>query len=680
MRKPYQITILLCCLLFVSHAAWADGVTHVAFYESFDQNNGTGGRDAQFSGNIALGTPVFDAEGWTGNNDSKIYGAKECISLGTADEDGTCTTPEIVLVGTSKTARLRYCAAGWLGEGARRLKVTANEGVTLEGHTDITLTPAGSFTTYTVSITLTTAKSLQLTFTGKRGFLDYVEVTENVTAINAPTLPDEFMFWSKTAEADATTHVTLVPSDSTTVYYTTDGSEPSVSNGVKATLTTNVAITGTTTVKARGYYGTVVSDVVSRTYTQGVTVNSISDFKKLDNDTEACLFLSADADARVLHVHDGKLLFLRDNTGAFCLDFGTTATFNPAPEHNQYVTGWIVGRKTTNDGLTKLVATANTNTNDLALAAPVTEAPTEPTVVTPDEYGYLSLSDHVGDWVTIREGYTYKDLEIDNVFGTENVAEAFAYDQLIDVSGIIISNANSTVKVAPVAYNNIKPIVYVINEDKMHGSPPTNIEHATVRLKRTLSKDYWNTFVVPVYIPNFPGEVYGFENIEDNTIHFLKTDQIEPGKPYLVKPDEDIVDPVFSDVTLASGDAASVGVSGEDYEFRGTYSPVELATDKTMLFLTQQGQLAYPSEGKHLMKGMRAYFYIPDGSNAPSIVIDGVQTDISSIDGGQLTMDNSDVYNLNGQRVSNPSNARHTSTLGLKKGIYIINGQKIVIQ
>ena len=668
MMRLRQQLLLLCCLLFVGHAAWAEGVTHLAFYETFDQNDGTGGNDAQFTGSIASSKPVFDAEGWVGNKDSKIYGAKECIRFGTASEDGTCTTPEIVLLGTAKKIRLTYRAAGW-GTDTNNLTVTANEGVTLEGSTNVRLQD-GCFVTYTVLITPTTAKSLQLTFTGRRGFLDYVKVTEEeITTVNAPTLPDEFQFWPKTTEANATTHVTLVPSDSTTVYYTTDGSEPSASNGVMATLTTNVAITGTTTVKARAYFKTVASDVVSRTYRQGVTVNSISDFKNLDNNIEARLFLSDDLEARVLHAHDGKQLYLRDKTGALCLDFGTTATFNPAPAHNQHVAGWIVGRKTTNDGLTKLVATANTNTNYLALAAPVTEAPTEPTVVTSDGDGSFSFSNHVGDWVTIREGYTYKDLEIDNVFGTENVAGKFNCDQLIDASGIIISDVHSTVMVAPLAYDDIKPIVYVINEDKSYAAPPTSIEHATVRLKRTLSKDYWNTFVVPVYIPSFRGEVRNFETVDGNTIHFSTTDQIEPGKPYLVKPYEDIVDPVFSDATLEYGSAASVGVSGGDFEFRGTYSPVQLATDKTMLFLTQQGQLAYPSEGKNLMKGMRAYFYVPNGSDAPTVVIDGVQTDISLIDGGSWAADQSEVYNLNGQRVSKPS-----------KGIYIINGKKVIIR
>ena len=37
-------------------------------------------------------------------------------------------------------------------------------------------------------------------------------------------------------------------------------------------------------------------------------------------------------------------------------------------------------------------------------------------------------------------------------------------------------------------------------------------------------------------------------------------------------------------------------------------------------------------------------------------------------------------YNLAGQRVAQPTNACHTSTFRLKKGMYIVNGKKVVIK
>ena len=263
MRKIYLISLLLWSLLLVHQAARADGVIHLALNETFDVNNGTGGRDGAFSGNIASSNVLYNLEGWIGTTQNNVvYGGSHCLRFGNSGNTGACSSPEMVLIGTGKTATLTFNAAGW-GSGTNTLTVTANEGVTLSGDTQITL-KNGTWTAYTVNITLTTAQRVQLTFTGKRGFLDDVKVEETVTAINGPLLTDEHLFWANTTEM-ATKHITLVPSDSTTIYYTTDGTEPTKDNGHIAMLTSNISITGTTTVKAIAYYETVASKTVTRT-------------------------------------------------------------------------------------------------------------------------------------------------------------------------------------------------------------------------------------------------------------------------------------------------------------------------------------------------------------------------------------------------------------------------------
>ncbi len=293
------MSLLLWCSLLLCRVARADGVTHVAFSETFDVNQSTGGRDGVYGGSgVASGDIAYIQEGWIG---SKLYGGSACLRFGNFGNDGSCTTPEFVLIGAAKTA----------------------------------------------------------------------------------TLTDACTFWPNTTE-EAVMTVTVVPADSTTVYYTTDGTEPTPSNGHVAMLTSNFSIEGTTTVKARAYFKTLASDMVSRTYTQGATVGSIAAFKALADGTETRLAISADANARVLHGYNNKV-YLRDNSGAICFDFGTTAVFNPAPVHNQHVAGWIVGRKQTENGLPKLVATGNTTTDYLAMAAPVTEAATEPAATISDK-------------------------------------------------------------------------------------------------------------------------------------------------------------------------------------------------------------------------------------------------------------------------------------------------------
>jgi len=653
------MTTVLALLLTGHLRAWGDGVKHVALSETFDTNNGTGGRDEGFSGSIASSNPLYDQEGWIGTrSDHSVYGASKCIRIGTSSANGSCTSPELILIGTGKTATLTFNAAGWGGYGTNKLTITANDGVTLSGDTQITLVN-GAWTAYTVNITLTTAQSVQLTFTGKRGFLDDVKVEETVTAISDPTLTEEHLFWPNTTET-ATKHITLVPADSTTVYYTTDGTEPSALNGTMATLTSSIRITGTTTVKARAYYESIASSVVSKTYSVGSTVNGIAAFNALADGTEARLFL-ADADqARVLHGYQREM-YLRDESATLCVDFGeTTAALNPTPQHNQHVAGWIVGRKQTVDGLTKLVATENTTTNYLALAAPVTEAATEPTVVN----DIADINSHKGDWVTVSEAKVGNDISVNNRFQTDHYTDAYE-GALTDLSGIVTANG----QLAPIYYNNILPVVYVIDENKDFVSPDADIANATVRLKRTLSSSYWNTLAVPFDIASLEGDIRELSDQNGNTLVFAAADGITAGKPYLVKPSATIKNPTFHDVTLTATEAQSISLGG--YSLVAIYSPTTLAADQTEFFMKSDGRLYYPeSDGVARLKGMRAYFKTTNGQAAPLLSLDGETTGINEVQYSGFKVQGSEAfYNLNGQRVTHPT-----------KGLYIVNGKKIIIK
>ena len=71
---------------------------------------------------------------------------------------------------------------------------------------------------------------------------------------------------------------------------------------------------------------------------------------------------------------------------------------------------------------------------------------------------------------------------------------------------------------------------------------------------------------------------------------------------------------------------------------------------------------------------------VPSGSAPEFLGFNfGETTAIRGIDNGELRMETG-VFNLNGQRVAQPSNACHTSTFRLKKGLYIVNGRKVVIK
>ena len=372
MRRLIQINLLLWGLLLTHQTLWAQ--QEVVFKETFDECSKAGGRDGTY--NTAGTNPaecVFDNEGWD-NSVGKFYPASKCVKFGTAKDNGVLSTPHISLK-EGTTATLTFNAAGWTS-GDNTLEISAT-GCTVAG--DISLKGEnklknGEWTPYTVNISDITG-TVQITFKGKRGFLDDVVVTgekggDIVVTVPEPTLTNEFTFWANTTEMTKRI-VTIIPAKDTSVRYTTDGTEPTMEAGTLITDTTTLRIKETTTIKAIGIKSLYTSNVVSKTYTLGDTKTSIADFAALADDTEMRLFLSVEQMASVTSVN-GKTFTLKDNSGSIVVDFGTVP-YNPTPVVGQRVAGWIIGKKQTVSGVATMVATEKTNANYMIFAAPITD-------------------------------------------------------------------------------------------------------------------------------------------------------------------------------------------------------------------------------------------------------------------------------------------------------------------
>jgi len=87
--------------------------------------------------------------------------------------------------------------------------------------------------------------------------------------------------------------------------------------------------------------------------------------------------------------------------------------------------------------------------------------------------------------------------------------------------------------------------------------------------------------------------------------------------------------------------------------------------------MKSDGRLYYPeSDGVARLKGMRAYFKTTNGQAAPLLSLDGETTGINEVQYSGFKVQGSEAfYNLNGQRVTHPT-----------KGLYIVNGKKIIIK
>lgn len=174
----------------------------------------------------------------------------------------------------------------------------------------------------------------------------------------------------------------------------------------------------------------------------------------------------------------------------------------------------------------------------------------------------------------------------------------------------------------------------------------------------------------------------------DNTFNldFRSVSQTQPGVPYLVRPVEgtEITDPVFMDKLISEARPLSIvhALQTEpfsEYSFTGIYNSTDLfqidsSAGKTIRFVNADGtQLVRPINDGTKLKATRAYILLPAPDTKAMIRHHEGETD----DIYHLTVDSpsrhTGVYDLGGRYLG-------PSAEGLARGVYIVDGRKIVIK
>lgn len=214
--------------------------------------------------------------------------------------------------------------------------------------------------------------------------------------------------------------------------------------------------------------------------------------------------------------------------------------------------------------------------------------------------------------------------------------------------------------------------------DETKLNPYEDMEKANVKLLRKLSPEYWNTFCSPFDIPEEQIQsVWGDETQirryvgdEGNVMKFEEVDSIKAGTAYLIKPTKTVETPIFTDVNVKSNAVYEDDEIGTLYKFKGCIDKTDLDESKDF-FITTHGTVSAITPGKNAIRGMRAYIEVMSPtSNAKNITlsIDDTTTRVFPIikneSSGQTKM-----FSLGGL---------HVGTKSLAKGMYIINGNKIV--
>lgn len=671
------------------------------FYESFDTNKGKGGNDGQWNGSIASNTLIPDNSGWTFENEN---GANECAKLGkSSDGKGTATTPSIEL--GAGVYNLTFKAGGWNTTSEKTtINVSISNGtLTYKGNTNATHTitmAKGAWTDYAMTISgatnSTTIKFEAINKDKNRFFLDEVKI---IKAEATPTLAfsesTKTVYFGEENDFSAPT-LTLKDADENIVdgatynYVSSNPEAITVDNSGNITFVTknkpaNVTITATYAGSVEAYNGMTASYKIEYVRNPALAYSNIKELKDYAIEDESVTLNLTDA--QVVYAN-GKNVFVRDASGAICfynLEISGLV-------QNAVLNGTIKGKFKVDYGMPKLTADGtNTNADNLNITAGEAAQPKDLT--------YGSFADYTCDLVKVSKGVVNVENSTVSLLN-ESVESAQFYDKfgfkydapfnsaVVDVTGIVIpyvANGSETViEIAPIGKYDI-----VYNFSENYGTAENDgtvavgaVSDAKVAIERTLSSEYWNTLCLPFSLTTDQvkakfGEgtlITEFNDVEGSVMTFIKADSIEAGKPYLFKPANTVANPVFEGVAISGSDAEMITDTNGDYAFVGTYGKYDMKTDGSEVFITTSGTLSYPAAKSKTMKGMRAYIILPESSNAKafSLNIGGESTGIESIDGGMLN-GNATVYNLNGQKMSSDIN-------GLAKGLYIVNGKKMIVK
>ena len=255
-------------------------------------------------------------------------------------------------------------------------------------------------------------------------------------------------------------------------------------------------------------------------------------------------------------------------------------------------------------------------------------------------------------------------------------------------------------------------------------------KHDIILMERTLYRDGdWNTLCLPFNVtlsdsPLAGGEAHSVtaasvSNKKMSLTFGEAVTELQAGVPYIIKwpaAAENIVEPAFLGVTIPDMGITAADRQGDDkYEkmeakvaafyaskgydtegrtdvktdervrFLGTYKRTAFdAEDMSILFFGASNKLYYPKSGASI-EAQRAYFKLGNGDGlahpltAFTINFNDGETTALTLVNGEERMVNSEVYDLQGRRVMQ-SSLLNSGKATLKKGLYIVNGKKVVIK
>ena len=284
--------------------------------------------------------------------------------------------------------------------------------------------------------------------------------------------------------------------------------------------------------------------------------------------------------------------------------------------------------------------------------------------MTGNRFLQLSLNDNNGTWNKKRESGEWS-----------GSSSSVSFTNLGSDDGNAVSYYTINIE-----YVAVKPVTLDESQNNAETISSNADKTVNANLTRTLKADVWNTFCVPfdVTVAGSPLEgttIKQIASVAEKTdgavINFEDAPAtLEAGKAYLVRTATAIVNPTFNGVTVKNVTPANCS-GNENYQLIGIYSPLKIDASLygKVFGINNQDKLAKVKKDTSI-KGMRAYFLLANSAVTAKLNFGGELTGIDAVDNGEAVMTGK-VYNLNGQYVGN-------SLEGLKKGVYVVNGKKVL--
>ena len=672
--------LLLFALIAGSSSAWADETTVATFDSDMVVDN-------------SAYADTYGGDDWTinmgGNNKSIGFNNKNCVTIGNALGTSATATHYGIVVKSKKKLdnvnKITFVYTGGSGDGGKLYLAYSTNGTTWSaislntgsGLSAQGVTPAQN-TTFTFEFE--TIASAYYGFILDKGNetvaayrFDYVTVNFiNVPASSSAAATPTFSPATGTVLTKAQ-NVTVSSTGASKIIYTTNGVEPTIGGATTTTVnaaSATVLVNGNMTIKAKGVDSSnEPSTMASATYTINLEEPVILPAERTYATTTNVSFTQAD-DIDVYYTIDG-----------------TTPT-SSSTKYNG----------------TPFAITENITVKAIAIdeydnASDVVEAKFKNSDLQATEIEIADWSNLFG--VAADAGSLSGDALKDYEGTIENVTVAYkkgsSSNMYIKSADLRIYNGNSLVFTAPagyaiseIAFGGSSPSadkapsanVGTFNRSTMKwtgfassvtlsrnsGEGNTKFTSATITLSSTvpvtIASSGYSTIALGCgldFANATPAglEAYIVPSITASTVSLSAIDEAPASTGVILK------GTAGATYTIpVKADAAAVGTN----KLQAAVAATPIAANAA--YILKSGKFHLVTAASTVPAG-KAYLLASDISSPAPVLNFGFDgegtTDIKAIDNGQLTIDN--VYNLNGQRVAQPT-----------KGLYIVNGKKVVIK